>query len=214
MLILVIRSLLLYLLVIFALRLMGKKQLGELQPAELVSTILISNIATLSLEDPNLPMLAGVVPIMMIVALDVLMSVASLKNLPVRRLLSGRPRVVIRDGNIDQKEMRNLRYTVDDLFEAMRDGGLFDLAKVQYAVVETTGKINFFERPAGGETGRAEDPPVLIIKDGELCKDGIEELGVTEAWIRQTLFENDCAVSQAFLMTASRDGKYNLVTKN
>jgi uncharacterized membrane protein YcaP (DUF421 family) len=209
MLILVIRAFLLYLLVIFALRLMGKKQLGELQPSELVSTILVSNIATISLEDPNLPMLAGVIPILLIVSLDVFISLITLKRGKARKILSGSPRVLIAGGRIDQKEMKSLRFTIDDLYEAMRDAGVFDVSQVQYAIVETTGKINFLEKAAA----QAADPPVSVIKDGELCENALDMIGRDDTWLRQTLFDNDIARSQVFLMTACRDGTYNLIKK-
>jgi uncharacterized membrane protein YcaP (DUF421 family) len=210
MLILVIRAFLLYLLVIFALRLMGKKQLGELQPSELVSTILVSNIATISLEDPNLPMLAGVIPILLIVSLDVFISVITLKRGKARKILSGSPRVLIAGGVINQKEMAQLRFTIDDLYEAMRDANIFDVAQVQYAIVETTGKINFLDKAQS----QATDPPIAIIKDGELCENALDMIGREDQWLRQTLFDNDIARSQVFLMTAHRDGTYNLIKKD
>ena len=115
MLIITIRTVILYFLIVFSLRLMGKKQLGELQPSELVTTIMISNIATLALEDASTPMLMGVVPILMIVSLDVIMSGVLLKSTKMRKAFSGTARVIISDGVIDQKEMKNLRYTIDDL---------------------------------------------------------------------------------------------------
>ena len=141
MLIIIIRTIILYFLIVFSLRLMGKKQLGELQPSELVTTIMISNIATLALEDSATPMIMGAVPILMIVSLDVIMSGVLLKSTKIRKAVSGTARVIISDGVIDQKEMKNLRYTIDDLTEAMREQGIFDLSQVQYAIVETTGKL-------------------------------------------------------------------------
>ena len=107
MVIVIIRSVILYTLVIVALRLMGKKQLGELQPSELVTTILISNIATLSLEEPSMPMILGAVPILMIVCIDVLMSGIMMKSARFRKIVTGSPRVIMTDGVIDQKEMKN-----------------------------------------------------------------------------------------------------------
>ncbi|MDR0821161.1 MAG: DUF421 domain-containing protein [Oscillospiraceae bacterium] len=209
MLILVIRALLLYMLVIFSLRLMGKKQLGELQPSELVSTILISNIATLSLEDPNLPMLAGAVPILLIVSVDVIVSMATMKSERFRKILTGNPRVLIANGVLNQKEMRNLRYTIDDLLEAMRESNVFDLAEVQYAIVETTGNINFLQK----SVAQGVNPPAAIIKDGTLCHEGLESAGLDEEWLRKTLYENDTARSGVFLLTAEHNGKYFLVKK-
>lgn len=208
MLTIIIRSVILFSLVIAALRLMGKKQLGELQPSELVTTILISNIATLSLEDPSMPMILGVVPILMIVCIDVLTSGIMMKSVRFRKLVTGSPRVIISDGKIDQKEMRNLRYTIDDVLEAMRDSEIFDINHVRYAIVETTGKINFFRKDEG-----KSDPPGVIIKDGLLIEEGLIKAGLGRQWLEDTLKRRNTEQKSVFLLTACGDGSYTLILK-
>ncbi len=208
MLTIIIRSVILFSLVIAALRLMGKKQLGELQPSELVTTILISNIATLSLEEPSMPMILGIVPILMIVCIDVLMSGIMMKSVRFRRLVTGSPRVIISDGVIDQKELRNLRYTIDDVLEAMRDSDIFDITHVRYAIVETTGKINFFRKDEG-----KTDPPGVIIKDGLLIEEGLVKAGLGEKWLYDTLERRNVGLKSVFLLTACGDGSYTLILK-
>ena len=209
MLIIIIRTIILYFLIVFSLRLMGKKQLGELQPSELVTTIMISNIATLALEDSATPMIMGAVPILMIVSLDVIMSGVLLKSTKIRKAVSGTARVIISDGVIDQKEMKNLRYTIDDLTEAMREQGIFDLSQVQYAIVETTGKINFMQKEQP-----AQDPPEVIIHDGEINKDGLFRTNLGEGWVKAILKENNTELKQVFLMSADRNGAYFLVNRD
>ena len=209
MVIVIIRSVILYTLVIVALRLMGKKQLGELQPSELVTTILISNIATLSLEEPSMPMILGAVPILMIVCIDVLMSGIMMKSARFRKIVTGSPRVIITDGVIDQKEMKNLRYTIDDVLESMRDADIFDINEVRYAIVETTGKINFF-RKSDGKT----DPPGVIIKDGLLLREGLEKAGLGEKWLREVLEKRNAEQKNVFLLTACGDGTYTLILQD
>ena len=208
MLTIIIRSVILFILVIAALRLMGKKQLGELQPSELVTTILISNIATLSLEDPSMPMILGIVPILMIVCIDVLMSGIMMKSAKFRKLVTGSPRVIISDGKIDQKELRNLRYTIDDVMEAMRDSDIFDINHVRYAIVETTGKINFFRKDEG-----KDDPPWVIVKDGMVIKEGLVKAGLGEQWLRGVLEKRKAAEREIFLLTACGDGSYTMILK-
>ncbi|MBO5266946.1 MAG: DUF421 domain-containing protein [Ruminiclostridium sp.] len=208
MVIVIIRSVILYSIVIAALRLMGKKQLGELQPSELVTTMLISNIATLSLEEPSMPMILGVVPILMIVCIDVLMSGIMLKSVRFRKLVTGSPRVIISDGVIDQKELKNLRYTIDDVLESMRDSDIFDINEVRYAIVETTGKINFFKKNEGNS-----DPPSLIIKDGMLISEGLKKAGLGEKWLKGVLERKNTEQSKVFLLTASGDGSYTMILK-
>lgn len=208
MLIIIIRTILLFLLIVFSLRLMGKKQLGELQPSELVTTIMISNIATLALEDASTPMLMGVIPILMIVCLDVILSGILLKNARIRKTVSGTARVVISDGTVDQAELKNLRYTIDDLTEAMRDQGIFDISQVQYAIVETTGKINFLQKEQP-----AKNPPEIIIRDGELNRDALARTPLGEGWVMKILGLNKAKLPDVFLMSADPDGNYQLVLK-
>lgn len=208
MLIIVIRTAVLYFLIVFSLRLMGKKQLGELQPSELVTTIMVSNIATLALEDSTLPMLMGIIPIFVIVSIDVLVSGATLKSNRLRKIISGSPKVIISDGVIDQRQMKELRYTVDDLVEAMRDCQIFDLSTVQYAIVETTGKINFLEKAAP-----KINPPEIVIKDGEIDDEGLERVRLGTGWLSKILEENRLSEREVFLMTASPDGAYHIVRK-
>ncbi|MDE7280974.1 MAG: DUF421 domain-containing protein [Ruminiclostridium sp.] len=209
MLIITIRTILIYLLIVFSLRLMGKKQLGELQPSELVTTIMISNIATLALEDSAMPMLMGVVPILMIVSLDVILSGIMLKSRRIRKIFSGTPKVIISNGIIDQGQLKNLRYTLDDVAEAMREQGIFDLSQVQYAIVETNGKINFLQKDS-----TAKNPPEMIIKDGEIIKEELALTGLGEGWVHKMLEENKQTVSDVFVMSADSEGNPVIVPKN
>jgi len=214
--VILIRTILLYVLVIFAVRLMGKKQLGELQPSELVTTILISNIATLALEDPDLPLLSGVIPILAIVCLDVFITIGALKFDKLRRLITGNPRVLIRDGVINQREMKNLRFTIEDLMESARDSGIFDISKVQYAVVETTGKINFFEKAqnVGADVPvRPPNPPVLAVSDGVPDGNALKEAGLSEKWLKKILTEKNIPLSRVFLLSADENGNYYLIER-
>ena len=193
MLIIIIRSVLLYILIVFALRLMGKKQLAQLQPSELVTTILISNIATLSLEDSTVPMIYGVIPILMIVCMDVFMSFIMLKNSRFRRLVTGTPQIIITDGIIDRKVMKHLRYSVDELMEAMRECMIFDISQVQYAIVETTGKINFYQK----------------------SYPGLRRWNGDEAKLREMIKSMKLDIKDIFLLTDSTDkGIYTVLKSN
>lgn len=208
MLIIIIRTILLYFLIVFSIRLMGKKQLGELQPSELVTTIMISNIATLSLEDSAAPMVMGIVPILMIVSLDVIMSGIVLKNARVRKLMSGTARVVVSNGRVDQRELKNLRYTLDDLLESMREQGIFDITQVQYAIVETTGKINFFQKQQP-----EQNPPEVVVRDGVIDYDALGRCGLGEGWLKEIIRENKTTLPQVFVLSTDDNGCYALVKR-
>ena len=146
MLVVFFRAVILYILVTLCLRLMGKRQLGELQPAEFVITILISNIASLPIEDTNIPMVLGLIPVFVLVAFEVIVSTLSLSSKRFRSIMSGKPVIVIYNGQIDQEKLKQLRFSIDDLMESLRQQGVFRVQDVWYAIVETTGKVSVMQR--------------------------------------------------------------------
>lgn len=216
-----IRASILYVVITFSLRLMGKRQLGELQPSELVVTILISNIAAIPVEDASVPMIMGIVPILTLVCLDVIVSAIMLKSPKFRRLMIGSPRVIISEGVLLQQEMRRLRYSIDDIIEAMHEEQIFDLSEVHYAIVETNGKIHFLQKkdyaPATredvGKGGSTQDPPSVIIRDGIEDDEKLKTLGLGSGWVRNILIENHTQMSEVFIMTADKNGKYSMIKK-
>lgn len=218
MLVVFIRAVLLYIVVVFAIRLMGKRQLGELQPSEFVITILISNIATLPIENAGVPMLMGVVPILTLVCLDVIMSAVTLKSRKLRRIISGSPKIIISDGTLDQKQLKELRYTADDVLEALRSQGIFDISEVQYAVIETTGAVSAYlkssKQPLNGEDVTvADDPPQVVIDDGDVIKRSLKFLGLSDRWLSKTLNDEQVSRHEVFLMTARSDGSFKIIKK-
>ena len=216
-----IRSLILYIVVIFGVRLMGKRQLGELQPSELVITILISNIATLPLEDTSIPLILGILPILTLVCFEALMSWVTLKSLRMRRIISGRPKIVVRDGQIEQATMRDLRLSVDDLMTALRQQQVFDISQVQFAVMETTGTISVYLKaecqpltPADITLKKtAQNPPVAVIQDGCVMNKSLAMLGKNQAWLEQKLAEHRLTEKQVFLMLSDDEGTCSIIPK-
>lgn len=215
------RAIILYIIIIFSMRLMGKRQLGELQPSELVITILMSNIATLPVEDTDIPMIMGVVPIFTLVCLDVFLSHLSMKFRPFRKAVSGSPKIIISNGKIDQQTMKDLRLTCDDLMESLRSVQVFDLNEVQLAVVETTGKISvcqkkeFMPLTMGDVTVKpqTQNPPQLIIDDGEVAPLALKFLGLNEKWLEKVLISEKVSSKDIFIMTCDDTGKYTIIRK-
>ena len=210
--ILFIRALIVYIVVIFSVRLMGNRQLGELQPSELVITILVSNIATLSLEDTEIPLLRGILPILALVCFEVIVSWGSLKSVKLRRLISGSPKIIIREGEIDQEMLHALRFSVDDLMSTLRTSGVFSVDEVQFAIVETNGSVSVYqkseEQPATKKdvhtVQRDLDPPQIIIADGQLREKALEAIGQDEKWLRAVLRSKDMELEEVFLLTADK----------
>lgn len=220
--IVLIRAAILYITVVFAVRLMGKRQLGELQPSELVITILVSNIATLVLEDLNIPLAVGVAPVLALVCFEVIMSWVTLKFPKVRCIVSGRPKIIISDGKLDREVMKSLRYSVDDLMTSLRGNDIFSLEEVQYAIVETTGSLSVMKKPEYDTpvrkdlnlTPKAVDPPQVIIADGKLLEKALETMNLTKYWLDRILKKKQIKVQDIFIMTADRTGKYYIVENN
>ena len=213
MLIVFVRALLLYIVVIVSLRMMGKRQLGQLQPSELVVTILISNIASLPIENIDMPMLVGAIPVFALVGFELLMSTLTLRNNKLRRVISGNPIVIIKDGQILQKEMARLRFSLDDLMEALRQQSIFDVEDVYYAVVETTGNVSILQKK-DKLTVTLEDmnikkqddmPPIVVISDGELVQKAISQNGFEIKRINSIVRRNNLNISDIFLMTLDRN---------
>jgi uncharacterized membrane protein YcaP (DUF421 family) len=219
MIIILLRSFILYLTVIFSVRLMGKRQLGELQPSELVITILISNIATLPLENIDMPLTMGLLPILTLVCYEVIMSWLTLKSRKIRTLVSGQPKIIIQNGKIDQKMLKDLRLSVDDLLAGLRTSNIFDISEVQYAVVETDGSISVLQKneycPATkkdvGKTDASINPPQVIVSDGNLVYDNLEFIGKNTAWVEAVCIGHNTALEDIFLLTSDKNGSFNLV---
>ncbi|WP_066459161.1 MULTISPECIES: DUF421 domain-containing protein [Anaerotruncus] len=221
MLIVFIRVLIIYALIIVSLRLMGKRQLGQLQPSELVVTILVSNIATMAIEDANVPLIGGIIPILTLVSFDVVISAITLKFRKARRFISGTPRVIIRDGKIDQQELKELRFTIDDMMEQLRGNNIFDIRDVAFAIVETTGKLSVYQKfDAQTVTAKmlnlqgqpADDaPPVVLISDGVVIDSGLKYCNLKYEWLEKTVTENGYNTKDIFLMTCNRQADYLIV---
>lgn len=221
MLIVLIRAVMLYMVIVFCIRLMGKKQLGELQPSELVVTIMLSNIATLPIEDVDIPLAMGLIPILTIVCIDVFFSHLSMKSRTVRRILCGTPKILISEGRLDQSAMRKLRYTIDDLYEGLRSQQVFDISEVQLAIVETTGQISVYVKKDSqpftpedaGLTPESIDPPVLIVEDGKLVKNALGSVGADGKWLKRVLRKESVGLEDIFIMTCDSSKNYQIIKK-
>lgn len=219
--VILIRSLMLYFLVIFAVRLMGKRQLGELQPTELVITILVSNIATLPIENVDIPLIVGVTPILALVCFEVLMSWAILKFPRLRRFISGSPKIIIRDGRLYPQMLRELRFSVDDLMMSLRNSGVFDIREVDYAIVETTGTVSVLKKADLDTPTRRDmkisaddsEPPQVVAADGQIVPEALHSAGLSAAQIENILSSVGIRLSDVFLMTADTGGSVFIADK-
>ena len=218
---LICRTILIYLCVLFAMRLMGKRQLGELQPEELVSTILISNLASISIESEEVPITASLIPLFLIAALELLGSMLSFRSQKFFNLMSGRPKTVILNGQIDQKALRILRLTTADLMEALRGKDIFDPRDVSYAIIETNGTLSAALRPERQPAtladlrlaARQTQATIPFVLDGQVLEDNLRSCGKDRAWLERTAQANTLLVQEILLLAGNDTEDYFLLKK-
>ena len=216
-----IRTVLLYILIVLALKITGKRQISELQTSELVVTLLISNIATIPMQNPGQPLVSGVIPIIVLVALEVIVSVLMLKSSKFRKLICGSPVVLIKEGKIMQNELKMLRMTVEDLFEELRQMDVFSIEDVDYAIAETNGTLSVLKKqekqpPNASTLGiktQNEGIEAVVVSDGEISDFSLGLCGLSKKWLEGILQDEKVSLGEIFIMTANKNKIYKIIKK-
>ena len=198
---------------------MGKRQIGDMQPNELVVTLLLSEIAAIPLQDTAQPILNCIIAIFILVIMEIVFSILSLKSTFVRRLLNGQAVVIIKNGVIDQKAMKRVRLTVMDLIEQLRVQNVFDISTVAFAVLEINGELSVLlksgDQPATAkDVGAKNDKAVLplpVISDGKIISENLTALKITHSDVEKILKQNNLTVKQVFLLTLDRKKNLTLI---
>ena len=221
MLICLIRTVILYFLLIAVIRLMGKRQLGEMGPLEFVVAILIADLASVPMQDLAIPLLSGIIPILIILAAELLLSVVCYHIPGLRRIFSGKPVILMEDGTMLQKNLKKTRITPDELTELLREKNVVDLTTVKYAILETNGQISAllypeYEPPTAKDLTVTAAPlsfPVTIISSGRLLRKNLPIAGRNEQWVHGVLSAHGCTVEEVYLLTVTPDGTLYLSIK-
>lgn len=217
-----IRSVIIYVFVVMAVRVMGKRQVGELNPHELVITILISAIATVPLEDNAMPLANSLVPILIFISLEIIESVLCMKSLKFRNMIQGRPMYIIKDSKLKQNVLKKIRYTMDDLIDSLRQQGIFDIAEVENAIVETNGKISVQKkaelspitpRDMDIKVEKAEIPNILII-DSEVVTEYFGEEKTKERTIYHIVKNHDIDINEIMMMSVDNNSKVYIIRRD
>ena len=203
------RTIILYILIIAGVRLMGKRQVGELEPSELVLSLIIADLASVPMQDYGIPLLAGVVPILTLLAVTMILSVLTMKSVKFRALLCGRPSIIVRNGTLDQGEMAKTRLTLDELLEELRCKGYTDLSQIKYAILETNGLLSVLpyanQKPPTARDLKVSVEegglPRVVVSDGRLLEHNLKALGHDRPWLDKQLTQRGCRdISQVFLL--------------
>ncbi|MBQ9355246.1 MAG: DUF421 domain-containing protein [Clostridia bacterium] len=217
----VFRTVIIYIVVTLAIRLMGKRQIGDMQPNELVITLLISEIAAIPLQDINQPVLLGIVAIFVLVFLEIIISILTMKIFKFRQLMSGKSAVIIKNGVIDQQTMRDVRMTVLDLIELLREKDVFDIKDVAFAVLEVNGSLSILKNSDAQTvtrkdmkiSGKEEALQLPVITDGKVIKESLKNLSMNYDKIISILKSKNKSPENVFLMTVNRNGDYTIIDK-
>ena len=210
-----VRTVILYLVLIAGVRIMGKRQVGQMEPSELVVAMLVADLASIPMQDQGLPLFSGVVPIIAVLGLELVLSALSVSSLRLRRLLCGKPVILIENGHLLQENLRKTRITADELTGHLRLKDVLDLNTVQYAILETSGELSVFLFPRyspasaedAGIKAKSQGLPVTLIEDGKLMKQNFSHAKKDTAWVGNLLKQRKTTVKDTFLLTVDETGQ-------
>ena len=204
-----LRTLFLYFILIASVRLMGKRQVGQMEPSEFVVTMLVANLASIPMQDEGIPLFSGLVPILTVLGSELVLSVASMGSIRLRRILCGKPVILIENGHILQDNLRRTRITLDELTGHLRLKEVLDLNTVQFAILETNGDLSVFlypaHRPPTAKEAKIQAQkqalPVTIIDDGRLLTRNLPVAKKDVSWVWRVLKSHNATLEDTFLLT-------------
>ena len=207
-----LRTVVLYIILIAVVRFMGKRQIGQMEPSEFVVAMLIADLIAIPMQNSGIPLYYGVVPVVTVLGLELLLSGLSMKSLRIRRLLCGKPVILIENGRLLQNNLRRTGVTLDELTSHLREKEVLDLGSVQYAILETNGNLSVFpypkERPASARDAgimvRQQFLPITIIEDGYVSKENLQEAGKDAAWLARVLAQRKTSRKETLLLTVDK----------
>ena len=208
------RTLLLYLVLLAAVRLLGKRQIGQMEASEFVVAMLVADLAAIPMQDVSIPLHAGLVPILTVLGAELILASLCLRSIRLRKLLCGKPVILIENGRILQKNLKRTQVTLDELTGHLREKDILDVRTVQYAILETNGNLSVFPYPSEAPPSAKElniHPkerylPVTVISDGHLLRENLALTGRDEDWMRQVLGNYRATVAGTWLLTVDKAG--------
>ncbi len=215
----ILRTVSIYFVLVALIRLMGKRQVGQLEPSEFVVTMLIANLAAVPMEEWDLSIWHGIWPMIIVFLCERALSFASLKSIRVRRLLCGKPVILIENGRLLQQNLKRTRVNLDELTAQLREQGILAVEQVQFAILETNGSVSVFPFPEfapapAGPGAKPAEMPYTIISDGRILETNLKLLGHDLPWLRKKLQGKGCQIEDVFLMTLTPQGTVTLFRRD
>jgi len=211
-----VRTIILYLLIVIALRFMGKRQIGQLEPSELVITMMISDLAAIPIGHVSIPLMHGVIPVVTLILLEAFISFLNLKSRAIRKLVSGVPVVVIKDGKVVERELEKLRLNIDDLMEELRANNCPNITEIAYAIFETNGSLSVITKTEYtpitpndiGKHPKYKGLPFLFVCDGEINETALEIYQKNEKWLLRHLSRMNLDLKSVLLAGVDENGVF------
>ena len=209
-----LRTILLYLVLLACVRFMGKRQIGQMEASEFVVAMLVADLAAIPMQDVAIPIYTGLVPILTILGAELILSWLCLRSIRLRKLLCGKPVILIENGRILQQNLLRTRVSIDEMMGHLREKDILDVRTVQYAILETNGNLSVFPYPAEVAPSAKDlsiHPkdrflPVTIVSDGCLLDDNLRLSGRDKTWLRKTLGDYRATVAGTWLLTVDKTG--------
>lgn len=208
-----VRTIILYILVLITMRLMGKREIGQLQPFELAIAIMIADVAAVPMADIGIPIFGGIIPILALLVMHLLLSLINLKSTWARRIICGKPSILIYRGKIDEKQLKKERFTINELEERIRGNNVASIKDVEYAILETSGQITVIQKPEKRNTmpqdfnivPEYEGIPYDLVLDGKVMYENLKAIGKDYRWLEKQVEKFKMKPEEALLVTI--DGK-------
>lgn len=181
MVIVLIRTLIIFITMFFAMKIMGKRYIAQLEPYEFVISIMIAELATLPLEDTSIPLIYGAICILTILFIEFVLSQLQLKNIPIRKFLDGKSVILIKNGKFIKNNLKNEKLTINDIISEIRASGNYDISKIAFAILEKNGKISIIPT----KNNQKIYLPTSLIIDGEIDKDGLKYINRNLDWLEK-----------------------------
>lgn len=196
----ILKTIILYFYIVLVYRLMGKKEVGKLSIIDLIVSILIAELAAMSIESTDRSIFISIIPILVLVIIQIVLSYISLKSDRVRKIIDGNPTTIIKEGKIKFSEMAKLRYSLEDLITQLREQGIKSIEEVDYAILENNGKLSTFQK--------TKDYPMPIIVDSKIDFEVLKELGKDSKWVIDLLEKQNLSLNQVYYAFYSKKKTY------
>ena len=216
------RTILFYLVLVLVIRLMGKRQVAQMEPSEFVVTMLMANLASIPLEELETPVWIGLLAMGTVFVLERLLSWVCLRSIPLRRILCGKPVILIDNGHLLRQNLRRTRVNLDELSGHLREQGILEIQSVQFAILETNGTITVFPYPhlkpaSAADTGvtvKKQELPYTVISDGHVLSENLRLTGKDRQWLDCFLQSKNCRAADVLLLTLTPGGKTHQIRRD